>query len=286
MNAMTIILSTTASLLVAALILFWQNDNASAKDEPLILQQQFDAQQIQIEALKTKIRTYERAMANKERGIPDNSSPYSSGLKGQAEFASDSQKLEAAQIQSTQIQDRLTANQLSSSGSPILDQQDAKEDLSSAEMTSSALAAATGGDPLKSTTQNVFAKEQQLIDSATASGIAAEGESLTENQQQRRRNDIRKAKIYAVVSFIDSSPDGDIILAKMAEGAFVDEGSILVVRRQQTGIAGKVKIVSITNYPGQGNVATIQPASKGFGGSELILQENDELILPPTWDID
>ncbi len=291
MNAMTIILSTTASLLVAALILFWQNDNKSAKNEPLVQQQQLEEKQREIDTLKARLKLHEDAMANKERGIAGNSSPYTSSIKGQSAFASDSKKLEAAQIQAAKIKDRLSASQLANAETtyplvetdPLADA--SPDDLAAAEITSSALSAATSDTFNEPSASDLLSSEKQLIDSNINKGLSNLGENLTENQQQKRRNAIRNSKTYAVVTLVDSSPENAIVLAKMNDGAYLDEGSTLAIRRRNTtGIVGKVKVISIRNYPGQGNIAVIQPDSLSYGGAGLVIKENDELILPPTWE--
>jgi len=288
MNVMTIILSITASLLVAVLILFWQNDNKAAKGEPAVLQQQLDELRISNAELRRKLDAGQKAQEDQAKGLVNNSSPYQ-GIKGQAEYAADQKKFEKNEIAIAQTADRLNSSAGISEDPSLQDPLpiEPQVDLASQEFTSSALDSAVNGTAeVVEAPFDPIAEEKKIIDSGVSEDLlASPSEQITSNQQMKRRAEIRDSKVYARISYIESTEEGTTILAKLAPDTYLDEGSILAVRRNETGIAGKVKVVSINTYPGHGNVAIIEPAVTGFSSIDFVPVQHDELILPPRWQM-
>lgn len=261
MNILTIILSITSALLVAVLVLVWQEDSNSAKNEPKALQAQVDALTAKVKSLEAKSTLHTQAQSNSSV-----TSPYSSSLQGQAQYAADSKSIQERKNQIARLNDKLERSSLSNIPDPL---DESETSLASQEITTSAL------DSINSS------ETAELVPPALDTPTNAP--AISEDKQQKRIRTILNSKVYATVEYVESENGEDIILAQLDKNISISTEAILSIRRN-SGIAGKLKITSIQQYPGKGDVATLQKASRGFGGAELKVLVGDELILTPAWE--
>jgi len=258
MNAMTIILSATASLLVAALILFWQQDNGAAQKEPVAIRKELAQLKAEIALLKQTNKQHETAVENQANGIPTQS-PYGRSVEAQKGYALTTKQIEAREIEIKRKQDQLAMM------TPTV----IKPDLANQQMTNSALNSASSDTSTPSAPVTTVGDGYQ--------------DNISASQQQQRRQLIANAKVYAIVKYIKFEADGDVFYAHLTEGSSLAVDSELVVRRQSNGISGKVRVISIIPN-GTKTVLSLTPLPNGIGQVALVLKKGDELILPPTWD--
>lgn len=251
MNALSLILSLASAGLAVLLVLVWQSDKEAANEEPKALIAQINKLAAKNQDLEAKLALHKKSLADRARG-QSTPSPYSGTYQGQAELTKDNKIIELNKAQITRLNDKINP--------------DATVDtvnLAEQEITTSALEGATSEEP-------VATEEKQTA-------------NVPDKRVAMRIKQIANSKIYATVQHIESSSDGEIILAQLSPDVSISEGSTLSIRRND-GIAGKLKIMSINAYDGLGDVASLQPASLGFGSAELKVYIGDELILTPHWE--
>jgi len=247
MNVMTIILSTTASLLVAALILSWQNSNSGVKEEA-------ETHEKRIADLNRKIKTLKDELRRAKNATSGGAS-----ITEQTTLKNKERLLEAAEAEKARTQDQMAALNATKT-EPVTTQP---------EVSTSALDAALRGD--------APASEKQLIDSL-GTGIEGTSAPTSANSDQRRRQKIRDSKVYANIVSVTFDPDGDLIYGELTEGSNIAPGSILAVRRNQIGIAGLVKIVDMFS---NGSKEVLSLEVHGNQHPDFVIEKGDELILRP-----
>ena len=253
---MTIILSAAASLLVAALILTWQQSDDNAQLESIQATKQMSVLNAKIRRLEEKLRVAEADTSGRS-------------VKDQVDFANDTTSLKHARVELAQIQDRVNAANATAKEDP-----DPLEE----ELTSSALDSALG----KTSEPETMETEKDLVDAQVVYNTDSE-ESVSANTEQQRRQEIKAAKIYAQVVHVTKSPDGDdTIIAELTEGSHIQINAILAIRRHDIGIAGRVRIVS-TQVNGTKEILILETVSRGVGLEPVSVITGDELILEPQW---
>ncbi len=255
---MTIILSATASLLVAALILFWQQDNGAAQNEPVAIRKELAQLKAELALLKQTNKRHETAVENQSSGIPDQS-PYGKSVEAQKGYALTTKQIEAREIEIRRKQERLAMM------TPTV----IKPDLANQQMTNTALNSASSDTSTASSPGTTVGDGYQ--------------DNISASKQQQRRQLIANAKVYAIVKFVKFDADGDVFYAHLTEGSSLAVDSELSVRRQSSGISGKVRVLGLIPH-GTKTILSLTPLTKGVSQAALVLKVGDELILPPTWD--
>lgn len=269
MNSLTIILSVTASLLVAALILVWQDDTTKAKNEPSKLEKYIAELEKENKELKQIAQAHQTATKQQSRGIPA-TSPYGNNtLTTNTQYQTDLQRIEQNKIKLQQLKDRLPAT-----AKTKVEPTNKEAELAAQPMSNSALLGASS-NALDSSTDN----SQNLQDPLDATNNPNQA-NIQKPTNLKLLHEIRTSLPQAKVVHVEHRPDGDLVFAKLEEYANFLDGSELAIRRHNA-VAGKVKILKhIETNDARGTLISLEVLSKGMQ-KPIVVKVGDELILPP-----
>ena len=213
----------------------------------------------QLHSLNSKITQLE-AQLESERSNLASTGQTTASLPKQLEQKKLQDQIDKANAERNRLTDRLAAAQASNSPS-ILDQVENEK-------------ASTGRN---SAATNVGNQPEERNGFETGSE-----ETISDKQFRERRKLIQEAKIYATVGHIKDSAEGKVYLASLRPTFTIEVGAKLAVRRQSTGIAGRIEILDMIDSGGD-TILVIEPVSAPGGRDELELVVGDELILEPVW---
>ena len=252
MNVTTIILSGAASILAATLILTWRNSDTRAEEENTAMMKQ-------IHTLNSKLTQLEAQLERSKSNLSSTGQPTAS-LTQQLEQKKIQDQIDQANAERNRLNDRLAAAQADNSPSILEQVQNEK--------------VATRDSSTSINEGNQF-EERNGFETGSE-------ETISDKQFRERRRSIQEAKVYATVGHIKDSAEGKVYLAKLLPSFTIKVGAKLAVRRQRTGIAGRIQILKMIDSGGD-TILVIEPVSAPGGRDELELVVGDELILEPEW---